>query len=93
MVGRPGLVILPGLHNFIFPHLLVSGIAQSSSSLFFNRRDRMPGDMRMGKIYTYPAGRWRKHKRQYYVNLLNFPKRAARPDPPEASLDGGTYPS
>lgn len=41
-----------------------TGVAQNHCSLFMDRRMRMPG-FREGQIYTYPAARWRKSRRQY----------------------------
>ncbi|KAJ0171419.1 hypothetical protein K1T71_012969 [Dendrolimus kikuchii] len=41
-----------------------TGVAQSHSNLFMTRRQRMPGQ-REGQVYTYPAQRWRKARRQY----------------------------
>ncbi|VVC94679.1 unnamed protein product [Leptidea sinapis] len=41
-----------------------TGVAQSHSNLFMTRKQRMPG-AREGQVYTYPAQRWRKTRRQY----------------------------
>lgn len=38
-----------------------------------NPRQRMPG-IEEGQVYTYPAKRWRKKRRQYLMNFLQ-PKR------------------
>lgn len=50
-----------------------TGVAQNHCSLFMDRRQRMPG-FREGQLYTYPAARWRKTRRQYLIkrpfNLL-----------------------
>ncbi|KAH8276606.1 hypothetical protein KR044_008627 [Drosophila immigrans] len=56
-----------------------TGVAQNHSQLFLDKRQRMPG-FRQGQIYTYPATRWRKSRRQYlskmYSNHHNrFPER------------------
>lgn len=41
-----------------------TGVAQNHSSLFMNKRQRMPG-ITPGQIYSYPRQRWRKKRRQY----------------------------
>ncbi|XP_077302623.1 double PHD fingers d4 isoform X2 [Arctopsyche grandis] len=41
-----------------------TGVAQNHCSLFMSKHQRMPG-AREGQIYTYPAARWRKARRQY----------------------------
>lgn len=41
-----------------------TGVAQNHSHLFMDKKQRMPG-FRQGQIYTYPATRWRKSRRQY----------------------------
>ncbi|XP_017781243.1 PREDICTED: zinc finger protein ubi-d4 B-like [Nicrophorus vespilloides] len=41
-----------------------TGVAQGHSSLFMNKRQRMPGTV-PGQIYSYPRQRWRKKRRQY----------------------------
>ncbi|XP_073962811.1 LOW QUALITY PROTEIN: zinc finger protein ubi-d4-like [Choristoneura fumiferana] len=41
-----------------------TGVAQSHCNLFMSRKQRMPGT-REGQVYTYPAQRWRKARRQY----------------------------
>lgn len=41
-----------------------TNVAQNHSSLFVSERKRMPG-FRQGQIYSYPANRWRKSRRQY----------------------------
>ncbi|XP_049880286.1 zinc finger protein ubi-d4 [Pectinophora gossypiella] len=41
-----------------------TGVAQSHCNLFMTRKQRMPG-AREGQVYTYPAQRWRKARRQY----------------------------
>lgn len=46
-----------------------TGVAQAHSSLFMDRRQRMPG-FREGQLYSYPAARWRKSRRQYLTKTL-----------------------
>ncbi|XP_053618042.1 zinc finger protein ubi-d4-like isoform X4 [Plodia interpunctella] len=41
-----------------------TGVAQSHCNLFMTRKQRMPG-LREGQVYSYPAQRWRKSRRQY----------------------------
>ncbi|KAL4708641.1 hypothetical protein ACJJTC_008167 [Scirpophaga incertulas] len=41
-----------------------TGVAQSHCNLFMTKKQRMPG-AREGQVYTYPAQRWRKARRQY----------------------------
>ncbi|CAG9793013.1 unnamed protein product [Diatraea saccharalis] len=41
-----------------------TGVAQSHCNLFMTRKHRMPG-AKEGQVYTYPAQRWRKARRQY----------------------------
>lgn len=47
-----------------------TGVAQRNCSLQVKARQRMPG-LRHGQIYSFPALRWRKSKRQYLNTLLN----------------------
>ncbi|XP_017137989.1 RNA-binding protein FUS [Drosophila miranda] len=52
-----------------------TGVAQNHSQLFMDKRQRMPG-FRQGQIYTYPAARWRKSRRQYLTKMYSrFPER------------------
>lgn len=51
-----------------------TGVAQNHSNLFMDKRQRMPG-FRQGQIYTYPAARWRKSRRQYLSKMYRFPDR------------------
>ncbi|ALC49788.1 tth [Drosophila busckii] len=52
-----------------------TGVAQNHSHLFLDKRQRMPG-FRQGQIYTYPAARWRKSRRQYLTKMYGrFPER------------------
>lgn len=44
-----------------------TGVAQSDCFLWFNRADRRPGT-ESGQLYTYPAKRWKKKRRQYLMN-------------------------
>lgn len=46
-----------------------TGVAQNHCSLFMDRRQRMPG-FREGQIYSYPAARWRKTRRQYLTKIF-----------------------
>lgn len=48
-----------------------TGVAQTNCALFMKRRHRMPG-IREGQIYTYPAAKWRKSKRQYLLHHRPF---------------------
>lgn len=48
-----------------------TGVAQTNCALFMKRRNRMPG-LREGQIYTYPAAKWRKSKRQYLLHHRPF---------------------
>ncbi|XP_061724304.1 nucleolar protein dao-5-like [Cydia pomonella] len=41
-----------------------TGVAQTHCNLFMSRKQRMPGQ-KEGQVYTYPAQRWRKARRQY----------------------------
>ncbi|CAG9860981.1 unnamed protein product [Phyllotreta striolata] len=43
-----------------------TGVAQNHSSLFMDRRQRIPG-LLPGQIYSYPRQRWRKKRRQYLL--------------------------
>lgn len=43
-----------------------------------NDRQRMPG-LQDGQVYTYPAKRWRKKRRQYLMHFLQ-PKRKENGD-------------
>ncbi|KNC24299.1 hypothetical protein FF38_02501 [Lucilia cuprina] len=51
-----------------------TGVAQNHSHLFMDKKQRMPG-FRQGQIYTYPATRWRKSRRQYLNKMYKFPDR------------------
>lgn len=44
-----------------------TGVAQNHCTLFMKRKQRMPG-LRDGQIYSYPAARWRKSRRQYLLH-------------------------
>ncbi|XP_039441934.1 zinc finger protein ubi-d4 A [Culex pipiens pallens] len=49
-----------------------TGVAQNHNrSLYVAHCKRMPGH-REGQLYTYPASRWRKSKRQYLTKLQNL---------------------
>ncbi|XP_055713728.1 zinc finger protein ubi-d4 [Phlebotomus papatasi] len=68
-----------------------TGVAQNHCSLFMSRRQRMPG-FREGQIYTYPAARWRKSRRQYLSKMFRPFSGLRRMDcapapPPDADSD------
>lgn len=44
-----------------------TGVAQSDCCLWMHRKDRMPGQQ-YGQLYSYPAKRWKKRRRQYLMN-------------------------
>ena len=44
-----------------------TGVAQSDCFLWMQRTDRMPG-VNHGQLYSYPAKRWKKKRRQYLMN-------------------------
>ena len=44
-----------------------TGVAQSDCFLWMQRTDRMPGTSD-GQLYSYPAKRWKKKRRQYLMN-------------------------
>lgn len=44
-----------------------TGVAQSDCALWMARWQRMPGHAQ-GQLYSYPARRWRKRRRQYLMN-------------------------
>lgn len=46
-----------------------TGVAQRHCALYVKAKQRMPG-LRSGQIYTFPAARWRKTKRQYLTNMM-----------------------
>ncbi|XP_055686870.1 zinc finger protein DPF3 [Lutzomyia longipalpis] len=43
-----------------------TGVAQNHCALFMKSRQRMPG-LSSGQLYSYPAARWRKSRRQYLI--------------------------
>lgn len=43
-----------------------TGVAQNHCALFMKSRQRMPG-LHSGQLYSYPAARWRKSRRQYLI--------------------------
>lgn len=45
-----------------------TGVAQKNCHLFMMARQRIPSSLQ-GQLYTYPATRWRKSKRQYLQKL------------------------
>lgn len=50
-----------------------TGIAQNHSALFMKKRQRLPG-LKPGQVFSYPAARWRKARRQYLTNPRPFGK-------------------
>ena len=44
-----------------------TGVAQSDCCLWMHKRERMPGQNH-GQLYSYPAKRWKKRRRQYLMN-------------------------
>jgi len=50
-----------------------TGLAQSDCRLWMEQRHRMPG-IKPGQVYTYPARRWVKRRRQY-LNYFMQPKK------------------
>ncbi|KAH9400833.1 Zinc finger protein ubi-d4, partial [Tyrophagus putrescentiae] len=47
-----------------------TGVAQSDCYIWSNKLDRMPGYY-SAQLYSYPARRWRKKRRQYLLNHQN----------------------
>ncbi|GAB0092191.1 d4 [Sergentomyia squamirostris] len=43
-----------------------TNVAQNHCALFMKSRQRLPG-LSAGQLYTYPAARWRKSRRQYLI--------------------------
>ncbi|CAH1111494.1 unnamed protein product [Psylliodes chrysocephalus] len=53
-----------------------TGVAQNHSSLFMDKKQRIPG-LLPGQIYSYPRQRWRKKRRQYLsMNARAFARAA-----------------
>lgn len=46
-----------------------TGVAQRHCALYVKAKQRMPG-LRSGQLYSFPAARWRKTKRQYLSNMM-----------------------
>lgn len=46
-----------------------TGVAQRHCALYVKAKQRMPG-LRSGQLYSFPAARWRKTKRQYLTNMM-----------------------
>ncbi|XP_075155683.1 toothrin isoform X2 [Haematobia irritans] len=68
-----------------------TGVAQNHSHLFLDKKQRMPG-FREGQLYTYPATRWRKSRRQYLNKIFpDRPFQALRKD--HEALVASTAPS
>ncbi|UYV77534.1 DPF2 [Cordylochernes scorpioides] len=62
-----------------------TGVAQSDCALWMAKWQRMPGCME-GQLYSYPAKRWRKKRRQYLLNDSYFPNYAKDAAPSEQDL-------
>ncbi|CAG7825778.1 unnamed protein product [Allacma fusca] len=58
-----------------------TGVAQNHSNLWMDARQRLPG-LREGQVYSYPAKRWRKKRRQYLLNFMQ-PRYPIREKPEE----------
>lgn len=46
-----------------------TGVAQRHSALYVKAKQRLPG-LRCGQLYSFPAARWRKTKRQYLTTMM-----------------------
>lgn len=46
-----------------------TGVAQRHCNLYMKAKQRLPG-LRSGQMYSFPATRWRKPKRQYLANMM-----------------------
>lgn len=55
----------------------LTGVAQSDCFLWMQRTDRMPGQNH-GQLYSYPAKRWKKKRRQYLMNETFYSNRRTR---------------
>ncbi|XP_058460114.1 zinc finger protein DPF3 [Malaya genurostris] len=76
-----------------------TGVAQYHSTLFMKARQRIPG-LKEGQVYSYPASRWRKSRRQYLLQKQHppFPTYTHRPfghlqstyDSENSNLDSAT---
>ncbi|XP_058054450.1 zinc finger protein ubi-d4 [Anopheles bellator] len=57
-----------------------TGVAQNHCALFMQSRHRIPG-LKDGQVYSYPAARWRKSRRQYLLQKPHppFPAYTHRP--------------
>lgn len=55
----------------------LTGVAQSDCFLWMQRTDRMPGQSH-GQLYSYPAKRWKKKRRQYLMNETFYSNRRNR---------------
>lgn len=64
-----------------------TGVAQNHSNLFMDKRQRMPG-FREGQIYSYPATRWRKSRRQYLSKMYRYSERPFQSLRREVGVDG-----
>ncbi|KAH7940694.1 hypothetical protein HPB49_003559 [Dermacentor silvarum] len=59
-----------------------TGVAQSDCALWMARWQRMPGHAE-GQLYSYPARRWRKRRRQYLMNDRYLGATRLREQPPD----------
>ena len=78
----------------------LTGVAQSDCFLWMQKTDRMPGQCH-GQLYSYPAKRWKKKRRQYLMNENFYSNRnrnreteSANPETESQSVtsDGGQVP-
>ncbi|KFM80655.1 Zinc finger protein DPF3, partial [Stegodyphus mimosarum] len=51
-----------------------TGVAQSDCALWMHKWQRMPGKTE-GQLYSYPARRWKKKRRQYLMNNFYLTRR------------------
>ncbi|XP_054152993.1 zinc finger protein ubi-d4-like isoform X2 [Oppia nitens] len=61
-----------------------TGVAQSDSYIWADKVDRMPGHTN-AELYSYPARRWKKKRRQYLMNDNYLRERIKR----EIEINGG----
>jgi len=69
-----------------------TGVAQADCFLWMKRTDRIPGQNH-GQLYSYPAKKWKKKRRQYLINesYLQRARQAAR-EAETAGIEGGPQP-
>lgn len=60
-----------------------TGVAQSDCALWMHKWQRMPGKNE-GQLYTYPARRWKKKRRQYLMNNFYLTRRMKEVDSNES---------